>query len=284
MLDNDPHLSDEELLLLADGELTSRQAMRAHGHLAACWECRTRMGELEGAIADFVHAHHASLDSRLPPSAGPRALLKARLAESAMISTRKRWHGFFEYFLSKRQRAYLCAVLTLAVLCAWTVSRRAHHKSEPMSDQFSSKALPNRTLTPGAVRPVRRADVCAVENNDPAWLISARVQQEALQEYGVAGSQVRQYQLDYLIPPGLGGTKDILNLWPEPYSSTVWNAHVKDALENRLRNLVCGGQLDLPVAQHDIATDWIGAYKKYFHRDRPLANKYNFDSDERRSG
>jgi hypothetical protein len=34
--------------------------------------------------------------------------------------------------------------------------------------------------------------------------------------------------------------------------------------------MVCGGELDLSTAQRDIAADWIAAYKKYFHTDRPL--------------
>jgi hypothetical protein len=50
----------------------------------------------------------------------------------------------------------------------------------------------------------------------------------------------------------------------------VWNAHVKDELEERLRNLVCEQKLDLTTAQRDIATDWISAYKKYFHIDMPV--------------
>lgn len=79
------------------------------------------------------------------------------------------------------------------------------------------------------------------------------------------------YEIDYLIAPGLGGAEDIQNLWPEPYTSQTWNARVKDALEERLHELVCTGKLDLPTAQRDIATDWIAAYKKYFHTDRPLA-------------
>jgi hypothetical protein len=41
-------------------------------------------------------------------------------------------------------------------------------------------------------------------------------------------------------------------------------------LEDHLRNLVCDGQLDLATAQREIATNWIEAYKKYFHTDRPL--------------
>jgi hypothetical protein len=60
----------------------------------------------------------------------------------------------------------------------------------------------------------------------------------------------------------LGGSNSIKNLWPESYR-TVWNARVKDRLENRLHELVCSGQLDLATAQREIATDWIAAYKKY---------------------
>ena len=68
--------------------------------------------------------------------------------------------------------------------------------------------------------------------------------------------------MDHLIALELGGSNRLKNLWPEPYDIT-WNAHVKDRLENRLHKLVCTGQLDLATAQTAIATDWIGAYKRY---------------------
>jgi hypothetical protein len=42
-----------------------------------------------------------------------------------------------------------------------------------------------------------------------------------------------------------------------------WNTHIKDKLRNKLYDDVCAGQLDLKTAQHDIATDWIAAYRKY---------------------
>jgi hypothetical protein len=45
---------------------------------------------------------------------------------------------------------------------------------------------------------------------------------------------------------------------------------VKDALEDRLRELVCSGKVDLASAQRDISSDWIAAYRKYFHTDKPL--------------
>ena len=42
-------------------------------------------------------------------------------------------------------------------------------------------------------------------------------------------------------------------------------------MEDRLREMVCDGSLDLAEAQHEIAANWIAAYKKYFHTDKPLA-------------
>jgi hypothetical protein len=63
-------------------------------------------------------------------------------------------------------------------------------------------------------------------------------------------------------PLSIGGSNSIENLWPESYW-TVWNAHVKDRLEDRLHALVVSSKLDLKTAQRQIATDWIAAYKKY---------------------
>ncbi|HEY6293569.1 MAG TPA: hypothetical protein VI455_18605 [Terriglobia bacterium] len=272
MPDNETHLSDKDLLLLTDGQLAPWRAARARGHLSACWECRTRMGDLERTIAAFVHAHRASLDPHLPPAIGPRALLKARLAESGLTAPLKPWYRVFEFVLSGRQWIYVCAALLLGAFGLWIGRYHARRESQPT---LRSEVFPNRTLTPGVVRLVSRADVCGVEgedeDNDPTWLIPAPVQQETLEEYGVAGAQAKEYELDYLIPPALGGTEDIRNLWPEP-SETLWNARAKDALERRLRALVCGGQVDLQAAQHDIATDWISAYKRYFHTDKPISD------------
>jgi hypothetical protein len=63
--------------------------------------------------------------------------------------------------------------------------------------------------------------------------------------------------------PELGGSNSIKNLWPESHRTSPWNAQVKDRLEDKLHELVCGGQLDLKTAQRAIASNWIEAYKKY---------------------
>jgi hypothetical protein len=115
------------------------------------------------------------------------------------------------------------------------------------------------------------ADICPLGDDDLDPAVPSSMQKAVFAEYGIAtDGAARNYQVDYLINPQLGGTNDVRNLWPEPYTSTVWNARVKDALEDRLHEMVCARTIDLASAQRDIATDWISAYKKYFHTPKPV--------------
>ena len=76
-------------------------------------------------------------------------------------------------------------------------------------------------------------------------------------------ANVACYEEDHLISLELGGDpRNPHNLWPEPWFGP-WNAHVKDALENRLHTMVCSGELGLREAQQAIATDWVAAYQTY---------------------
>jgi len=129
--------------------------------------------------------------------------------------------------------------------------------------------VPNPSLTPGATVLLSRVEICR-ETSANNKAVPVALQRRVFDEYGIRAAEPRAYEVDYLITPALGGADDIHNLWPESSSATVWNAQVKDALEDHLRNLVCEGDLDLATAQHEIATDWIEAYKKYFHTDRPM--------------
>src|SRR5580658_4143975 len=125
---SDLHLSNQELLLAADGEIPTRRAAQVHAHLAACWDCRARMAEIEGTIADFARAHRQTLDPQLPPVDGPRALLRAQLAELASQSPvgSRRW--LFQFNSPMRSAAFICATF-FAFFVAAVVMRLAFQYS-----------------------------------------------------------------------------------------------------------------------------------------------------------
>lgn len=166
----------------------------------------------------------------------------------------------------------VCAVAALLVLgVAGFVAERQIARA-PAADAHAALeagALPIRALTPGATARVTADDLCAGRGPSREEIAPA-VRLAVLRDYGMEGLADAEYELDYLITPELGGSSDRRNLWPERYGSRVWNARVKDELEQLLPALVCRGTVELTTAQRDIAVDWIAAYKKYFHTDRPV--------------
>jgi hypothetical protein len=260
------HLSDEDILLVLDGEASRRGARQARAHLAACWLCRSRLAELESTIKDFVTLHRRVLDPQLPAATGSRALLKARVSEAAAQPSTDSWSRFLQIFphhLDYRGAAYFCIALLISVLAGRLLVKHVQTPSSVDYRSLASAAVPDPKLTPGATRAVSIGDVCSVPHEQVVSDVPSSLREEVFKEYGIVNPRPEDYEIDYLIAPGLGGTEDIRNLWPEPSSSPAWNAHVKDALEERLHQLVCEGRLDLPTAQRAIATDWISAYKKY---------------------
>jgi len=260
----DPHLSDQALLSDIDGEVSANEEKQIRAHLKACWKCRVRRDELENAISDFVHFHHGQFETKLPSAEGPRALLKAHLAQLAITQPRQPapWAN-----LSHQLRWALaitaCCVLVLGLLLPQGVRHRGTRSLGAIV------SIPDSRLTPGAALLMDQREVCTAPNIKNK-VVPAALQRKVLEEYGISGAEPRAYEIDYLITPGLGGADDIHNLWPQSYSATAWNADVKDALEDRLREMVCNGNLTLTQAQQEIAGNWIAAYKKYFHTDRPV--------------
>jgi hypothetical protein len=241
-------------MLAADGELTPRRAAEVRAHLEACWPCRVREDELQSTIAEYVRFHHRSLDSQMPPAAGPRALLKAQLEDR---EARLAPGGCIHALIPIAAALLIVGVGSLLVYRGATARR---------SDEL---LVPRSSITPGETRAVTISDVCMNTGSEGVRNVPVSLRKKVFEEYGIADARPNAYEVDYLITPELGGADSIRNLWPQPYSA-VWNAHVKDALEQRLHTLVCSGQVDLARAQREIATDWIGAYKKYFRTTRPL--------------
>jgi hypothetical protein len=229
------HLTDVELLAVADGELSPADAARAQQHLMACWSCRSRQREMEGAISNFVRSRNA---------------LKDGLRKS---SRRVQW---------------MAAVVGLSVALIVGFLAFQIWTDRPNS-RAAALAVPNPTLTPGAAVFSSRGELCR-ESNVRNKSVPQNLEKKVFEEYGIAHASARAYEVDYLITPALGGADDIHNLWPQPYSNTVWNAKVKDSLEDHLRQMVCDGSLELATAQKEIAGNWIEAYKKYFGTDQPL--------------
>jgi hypothetical protein len=225
---------------------------------------------VQSTITGFVRAHHAEFDGQLPPPAGSRALLRARLAQLGSEQRVEGWRSVLLLgFTLPRVAVVALPLIAIAIGILWF----RYETQEALSSTtalFDTGAVPNRSLTPGGTREVTISEVCSVPQEQVIGDVSVSLRQKVLREYGITHARPEDYEIDYLIAPRLGGTEDIRNLWPEPYRGRMWNARVKDALEERLHEMVCSGQLDIHTAQHDIATDWIAAYKKYFHTNKPL--------------
>lgn len=134
--------------------------------------------------------------------------------------------------------------------------------------------LPDAKLSPGVTRSgVVASDICPIAHTPDLRNVNSAEKRQVYAEYGMEAPHTgycavdEGCEVDHLISLEIGGSNAIQNLWPQRYSGTPWNAHVKDKLENKLHALVCAGTITLPDAQHEIATDWVAAYKKYIGPD-----------------
>ena len=135
---------------------------------------------------------------------------------------------------------------------------------------FAVDIRPDPDSTEGSVRiDGNSVEQACDRSNHPRGAMTADRRDEVLIRYGLPPGQHPDYEIDHLIPLCLGGSDDFSNLWPQPRRTIEpkWNAEAKDRLEHMLCQMVCNGQLDIATAQEAIATDWIAAYRKYYHAD-----------------
>jgi hypothetical protein len=195
-------------------------------------------------------------------AANPPAPVARRLIRSASPTTRL-W--------SASGLALAAAVLLLVFLSPtlpWTTP----------SGELVAFSVPKADLTPGSAVLESRDVVCETRREADPPVVSRAVALAVFRTYGIRDPRPNLYELDHLIAPELGGSTDVRNLWPQAYSGT-WNAHLKDALEDHLFDLVCRGRADLRTVQQEIAANWIAAYKKYFETDGPLPAHRTFRKD-----
>jgi hypothetical protein len=124
--------------------------------------------------------------------------------------------------------------------------------------------LPDPSCTPGALNPRVTQATIGTTICVSGWTGTIRpptsytnaLKVEQMRAYGLTGVPA-DYEEDHLLPLELGGDpRDPRNLWPQPRVSTD-GAAAKDALENKLKRLVCAGALQLVDAQQCVIVDWV---------------------------
>jgi hypothetical protein len=254
------HVSDLKLQMFEDHELNDTETARIQNHIAACLGCRMRHDQLRKTIVRFDAAHRTRFHQIGESKNASRAALRARMAAAGLRPTAAAWK--YPVFAG-------CVGLSFLLVVAFVFLQ--------VRDD-TARLLPNPKITPGAIRDVTKWQVCVPRASSTTPPVSAAMGQTIFAEYGIGDPRPGGYELDHLIDPELGGSEDARNLWPQPYSA-VWNARVKDALEQHLHDLVCSDQISLSTAQQDVAHDWIAAYRKYFHTDKPIIAHLAFTKD-----
>jgi len=136
-------------------------------------------------------------------------------------------------------------------------------------------SLPDPVCTPGAVDPaVTQANLSRTLCRKGGYTGSVRPPQQvtdafkkvARSAYSSPGAG-SDYELDHLVPLGLGGASAAANLWPErnlgdprqfDRRSSI-GSNAKDGVESRLNRAVCGREVPLAAAQAAIAANWYTA-------------------------
>jgi hypothetical protein len=126
--------------------------------------------------------------------------------------------------------------------------------------------LPDPKFTPGdADLLLTKEAICTPGTSKSRRYVRAEMKRKVFALYGrTPDGDPCPCEVDHLIPLALGGMNNLRNLWPQSHSTKPWNSLAKDRLERRLHDDVCRGIIELRAAQHEIATDWIAAYKARF--------------------
>ena len=126
------------------------------------------------------------------------------------------------------------------------------HSCISLNPDVTQESATQTICVPGYAKSVR-----------PASAYTQGVKAKLLREAGLDKSRMPDFELDHIVPLALGGhPRKLANLRLQPWEGEH-GAKRKDALENRLHNLVCRRELTLGEAQSCIAEDWEACAAKY---------------------
>jgi len=110
------HPEEGQLLRYLDGELPRGKANQVRSHLEACWQCRSQVEGLEGAIGDCVRYRKNVLGACLPPPPAPWKALDFEKAEAELAD--QSVFVRLANFLTPRRSAPLGWALSFAAVVA----------------------------------------------------------------------------------------------------------------------------------------------------------------------
>jgi len=154
-----PHLSDEQLLLALDGELSAHEAAQVEVHVASCWACRARREQIEKVIGDVVDYRDQLIQPYFSASTGGRSRFVNQLEQlAAKVGQPPLWkrvlratRGLWAFSQIEVLRYVWIGAPVVATLAFFSFTRFWHvpkvSASELLENAQSSEVLALRSVT-----------------------------------------------------------------------------------------------------------------------------------------
>jgi hypothetical protein len=233
--ERDRHLTEEELLRYADGEIPEGQSWVAQ-HLLACWDCRGRLSDLEAAIKAIVQFRNNDFLPAVPGPPRPWGNLEDLLrSQTGRARQRRFWARIFSGALSAlhHHRAATAGIAVLSAMLAgiWLLHPPAASASAELAKASAAESAANLNSTNRVVH--QRLRVRRKTRHDS---------RETMVEYGVwRGPNLFRVTASSTSAPILKELEDVYETnglnWHEPLSAIAFSqwrtriAQAQDALE-----------------------------------------------------